>query len=140
MKYTLLATKLQEPLKPISSCSTTSHSSPNPTTSSNTSISFNDVVPSSTPDSLTQLESPPKDIFSPEGVLSDDDWGSLDFTPTFIGEYRVSWEGSKTEKEIYKEEPKEKPTLSKKLSNHFVASSNSNNSSNPSSNSYRIKT
>lgn len=126
--YPLFAAKPHKPLKYGSSCSTTSHSSSNPSTSSNTSISFKDVAPSSTPDSSTQLESPPKDIFSPKGVHSDDDWGSLDFTPTFIGEYRVSWKESKTEKEKSKGEPKEKPIFLKQLSNNFVAASNSNNS------------
>ncbi|GLJ11025.1 hypothetical protein SUGI_0140700 [Cryptomeria japonica] len=53
-------------------------------------------------------------------TLIDDDWGSLDFNPTFVGEYKVPSRELKVEK---KEEAKNQSTLPEPMSNNFVAAS-----------------
>lgn len=72
---------------------------------------------SSQPDSMID------DTFSPKKILAEEDWGSLDFNPTFIGEYKIPPREPKVEKKKEEEEPKKQSTLSRPLSSNFVATS-----------------
>lgn len=59
-----------------------------------------------------------------EKILAEYDWGSLDFNPNFIGEYKIPPREPKVkDKKEEEEEPKKKSTFSRPLSNNFVAAS-----------------
>lgn len=125
--YTLFfESNLQAMLRTSSSCSTTYNSSKNTPTSSLMTISL--ITPDSSP-THTESPSPPNDTFSPIQVLLENYWVSLDFTPTFVGEYKVPPREPKIKKEDDVVENKKKPTLSKELSNNFLVASKSNDSS-----------
>lgn len=138
--YTLLVdTNIQACLQ--TSASEYSSTSSSPTVSdipssipspSSTTFSSTNMIPPSDPKipemDSSQFESPPEDVFSPEKVLADDDWGSLYFNPTFVGEYRIPSRDPKSKKKEDKDESEKQPTFSKPLSNNFVATSNSKSS------------
>lgn len=79
----------------------------------------------------SRLETTHKKDFDPGKILEDDDWGSLDFNPTFVGEYKVPSREIKVEKKEEaenhkvekKEETKNQSTLPESMSNNFVAAS-----------------
>lgn len=146
--YTLFVdTNLQACLKTFSSNSSSMNSSPTifdttsntsssssiPSTSSECSSSSSIPSPSSAPippnepkiveKNYSQSKCPLEDLFSLEKVLLYDGWGFLYFNPTFVGEYKIPPREPKVGKEKDKEEPKKKPTLSRPLSNNFVATS-----------------
>ncbi|GLJ23982.1 hypothetical protein SUGI_0456270 [Cryptomeria japonica] len=84
----------------------------------------------------SRLETTHKNDFDPEKVLVEDDWGSLDFNPTFVGEYKIPSRELKVEKKEEaenhkvekKEETKNQSTLPEAMSNNFVAASQTSSS------------
>ncbi|GLJ36816.1 hypothetical protein SUGI_0742690 [Cryptomeria japonica] len=113
--------------------STSKGSSSKPSSSSDDSLNkipMDESLPSNNQNSLDESEAPEEDpsrleythkkAFDPEKVLAEDDWGSLDFNPTFVGEYRVPPRELKVKK---KEETRDQSVLPEPMSNNFVAAS-----------------